>query len=193
MIVPFVWTDVMSQGFVCHLDSALRRIPSFLSSTFWPTSIPPSFSWASLRSASRCLCYPIFCQSAMNRMSNSISCLNIAARGKHLSTVWEVKQTAHAASDKKTSMSLGLTVSAILSLDMHNMFPRTAWIHLSIAFACGFLTLVGLRLIPYVLHRDWKWSLNLFLLLYIMYCQCGYLINQVSYTRLLIWAELLSK
>ncbi len=36
-IVPFVWTDVMSQGFLCHLDSALRRIPSFLSSTFWPT------------------------------------------------------------------------------------------------------------------------------------------------------------
>ncbi len=37
VIVPFVWTDVMSQGFLCHLDSALQRIPSFLSSTFWPT------------------------------------------------------------------------------------------------------------------------------------------------------------
>jgi hypothetical protein len=34
MIVPFVWTDVMSQCFLGHLDSALRRIPSFLSSTF---------------------------------------------------------------------------------------------------------------------------------------------------------------
>ncbi len=37
MIVPFVWTVVMSQGFLCHLDSALRRIPSFRNSTFWPT------------------------------------------------------------------------------------------------------------------------------------------------------------
>ncbi len=37
LIVLFVWTDVMSQGFLCHLDSVLWRISSFRSSTFWPT------------------------------------------------------------------------------------------------------------------------------------------------------------
>ena len=34
-------------------------------------------------------------------------------------------QTAHAASDKKTSMSLAFTNSAISSLDVRNMFLRT--------------------------------------------------------------------
>jgi hypothetical protein len=48
---------------------------------------------------------------------------------------------AHAASDKKTSMSLAFTVLAISSSDVHNMFSRTACIHSSIAFACGFLIL----------------------------------------------------
>ncbi len=91
------------------------------------------------------------------------------------------------------SLSLSFTVSAILSLDVHNMFPRTAWIRSSIAFACAFLTLDGLRFIPHILHRDRKWTLNLLPLLYIMYWQRGYLLNQVLYTRLLIWAELLSK
>ncbi len=38
----------------------------------------------------------------------------------------------------------------------------------NIAFACGFLSLVGLRFIPYVLHRDWKWSLNSLPLSYII-------------------------
>jgi hypothetical protein len=33
---------------------------------------------------------------------------------------------AHAASDKKTSMSLGFTVLAISNSDVHNMFPITA-------------------------------------------------------------------
>ncbi len=62
----------------------------------------------------------------MNGMSNSISCPNIAAPGEALSTVWYVKGTAYAASDKKTSMSLAFTVLAILSSDVRNMFSRTA-------------------------------------------------------------------
>jgi hypothetical protein len=48
------------------------------------------------------------------------------------------------------------------------MFPRTAWIRSSIAFTCGFVTLVGLHFIPHVLHRDRKWSLNLLPLSYIL-------------------------
>jgi hypothetical protein len=47
-----------------------------------------------------------------------------------------------------------------------------------IAFTCGFLTLVGLPFMPYVLHRAQKWSLNLLPLLYIKYQQCWYLLNQ---------------
>ncbi len=103
------------------------------------------------------------------------------------------RANAHAVSNKKTSMSLAFTVSAISSWDVRNMFQRTAWICSNIAFDCGFLTLVGLCFIPYVLHRGRKWSLNLLPLLYIKYQQYGYLLNQVLYTKLLIWAELLSK
>ncbi len=77
----------------------------------------------------------------MNGMSNNISHPNIAAPGEALSTVWWVERMAHAASDKKMSMSLGFTISAILSLDVRNMFPMMARIRSSIAFACGFLTL----------------------------------------------------
>ncbi len=100
---------------------------------------------------------------------------------------------AHAASDKKMSMSLAFINSAILSLDVCNMFATTAWKCSSIAFVCGFLTLVSLCFIPYVLHREWKWSLNSLLFLYIKYQQHGYLLNQVLYTRLLVCAGILSK
>jgi hypothetical protein len=90
-------------------------------------------------------------------------------------------------------MQLAFANPAMSSLDVRNMFPRTVSICYSIAFACGFLTLVGLRFIGYVSHRDWKWSLHLLLLLYIRYQQRGYLLNQVLYTRLTICAELLLK
>ncbi len=60
---------------------------------------------------------------------------------------------AHAASDRKTPMSLGFTELAITISVVRSMFITTAWIHSSIAFACGFLTLVGLRVMPYESHR----------------------------------------
>jgi hypothetical protein len=62
----------------------------------------------------------------MNGMSNNISCPNIAAPKEVLSTEWWVERMAHAASDKKMSMSLGFTISAISSSDVRNMFPMTA-------------------------------------------------------------------
>jgi hypothetical protein len=148
---------------------------------------------ALVRSVRCCLCSPIFFQSAMNGMLKSMSHPNIAAPGDVLCTVCYVEQIAYATSDKKTSISLVFTNSAISSLYVRNMFPRTAWICSSKAFACGFLTPVGLRFIPHVSHLEQKWSLNSLPLLYIKYQQCGYLINQVIYTRLLICAELLSK
>ncbi len=67
-----------------------------------------------------------FFQSAMNRMSNSISHPKIAAPDEAFNTVWWVEQTAHAASDKKMSKSLALTNSAILSLAVCSMFVNTA-------------------------------------------------------------------
>ncbi len=48
-------------------------------------------------------------------------------------------------SDGKTSMTLGFTESAILISAGRSMFIVNAWIHSSIAFTSGFLTLVGLR------------------------------------------------
>ncbi len=99
---------------------------------------------------------------------------------------------AHAAADKKTSMSLGFSELAILISAVRSMFITTAWIRSSIAFSCGFLTLVGLRFMSYESHRARKWSLNLLPLLSIIKRHLGYLLNQVLYIRLLICAEDLS-
>ena len=74
---------------------------------------------------------------------------------------------AHAASDKKMLTSLGFTESAISISAVRSMFMTTAWIRSSIAFACGFLTLVGLRFMPCESHRAQKGSLNSLPLSYI--------------------------
>ncbi len=98
-----------------------------------------------------------FFQSAMNGRPQSISCPNIAALGEALSTVWWIEQMAHAVSHRKILMSLGFTELSISLSALCNKFITTAWIRSSIAFACGFLTLTGLCLMPYVLHGAWKW------------------------------------
>ncbi len=59
-------------------------------------------------------------------MSYSISCPNIYAPCEAFSTVWWVEQKAHAASDKKISISLALNNSAISSLAVQSMFVNTA-------------------------------------------------------------------
>jgi hypothetical protein len=58
-------------------------------------------------------------------MSNSMSHPNIAAPGEAFNTVWWVEQMAHAASDKKMSMSLALTKLAISSSAVRSMFVNT--------------------------------------------------------------------
>ncbi len=73
------------------------------------------------------------------------------------------------ASAKKMSMSLALIDLAISSLAVRSMFVNTAWICSSMAFACGFLMLVGLHFMPYVVHRARKYNLNSLSLLYIKY------------------------
>ena len=62
----------------------------------------------------------------MNRISKSMSHPNIAAPGEAFNNVWLVEQMAHAASDKKTSLSLAFTNLAILSLAVLSMFVNTA-------------------------------------------------------------------
>jgi hypothetical protein len=60
-------------------------------------------------------------------------------------------------------------------------------------FARGFLTVVGLCLIPYDSHRHLKCSLNSLPLLYIKWQHRGYLHNQVLFTNLAMRSEVLSK
>ncbi len=90
-------------------------------------------------------------------------------------------------------MSSGVTESAISDSAVHSICPSTWCTHSNIPFACGFLTVVGLRLIPYDSHRYSKWSLNSLPLLYIKWCHCGYLHNQVLFTNLAMRSEVLSK
>ncbi len=100
---------------------------------------------------------------------------------------------AHAALSRKTSSSLGETESAISSSKVRNIFHRTWCTRSYIAFACGFLTVVGLRFIPYESHRCSKCNLNSELLLYIIHRHLGYRLNQVLFTNFAILSELLSK
>ncbi len=87
---------------------------------------PALFSWAVLRSVSLCLCSPTIFQSAMNRMSNSISHPNITAPGEAFKSVWWVEQMTRAASAKKMLISLALTDLAISSSAVYSMFVNTA-------------------------------------------------------------------
>ncbi len=148
LIVPFVWTGVIVHGSFWYLDS--------LTSTFWPTWYPALIFAGSVKISQFCLYSSILFQSAMNKHQRA--CL-----------VQILEKMAHAAYDRKTSMSLGFTELAISISAVCNMFITTAWIRSSTAFACGFLILVGLQLMSYVLHRAQKKSLNLLLLSYIKY------------------------
>ncbi len=67
----------------------------------------------------------------------------------------------HDAFVRTASMSLGATESAISISEVQIIVITTWCICSSIAFACGFLMLVGLGITPYDSHRAKKWSLNL--------------------------------
>ncbi len=67
---------------------------------------------------------------------------------------------AHDTFVRIVSMSLGAIESAILISEVRTIVITTWWIRSSIAFACGFLMLVGLGFIPYDSHNEMKWSLN---------------------------------
>ncbi len=89
-------------------------------------------------------------------MSNHMSVPNTAVPCDDFSTVWYVEQIAHAALTRKSSIISASTVSCMSKLDVRNMSVKTPWIRSSIAFACGFLIVVGLCLSPYESHRDSK-------------------------------------
>ena len=82
--------------------------------------------------------------------------------------------------------------NAILISAVRSICPITWCTRSNIAFACGFLTVVGLRFIQYESHRCSKCNLNSLPLSYIKYLQCGYLHNQVLFTRRAMRSELLS-
>ncbi len=65
--------------------------------------------------------------------------------------------------------------------------------HSQMAFACGFLILVGLRFLPYELHNVLKCNLNSDPLSYIKQQPCRYLHNQILLTNQLIRSDDLSK
>ena len=54
---------------------------------------------------------------------------------------------------------IGVTESVILISAVHSICPRTLCTHSNIAFACGFLIVVGLRLIPYEPQRYSKFNI----------------------------------
>ncbi len=78
--------------------------------------------------------------------------------------------------------------------EMRIIVPRTWWMHSQMAFACGFLIVVGVCFMPYDSHNVSKCNLNSDLLLYIKYWHLGYLHNQILLTtNQLIWLDYLSK
>ncbi len=93
----------------------------------------------------------------------------------------------------KTSKSLGVTESVISNSAVHSIYPSTWCTHSNMPFARGFLTVVGLRVIPYDSHRFSKCSLNSLPLSYIKWQHRRYLHNQVLFTNLAVRSEVLSK
>ena len=100
---------------------------------------------------------------------------------------------AHAALSRKTSTSSGFTESAMSVSAVRSICPRTWCTCSKIAFACGFLIVVGLRLIPYESHQYLKFNLNSLPLSYTRYRHLGYLLNQNLLTNRALQSELLLK
>ncbi len=90
-------------------------------------------------------------------------------------------------------MSAGSTDSAMSISEVRIIVPRTWWMRSHMAFAWGFLIMVGLRFMPYELHNVSKCNLNSDPLSYIKWWHCGYLHNQILLTNLAIWLDDLSK
>ncbi len=122
-----------------------------------------------------------------------MSRLNIAAPGEAFYTVWYVEQIAHAALSMNVSMSAGWTEFAMSNSEVRIIVPKTWCTRSQMAFACGFLIVVGLRLMPYESHNVSKCNLNSDPLSYIIDQHYGYLHNQILLTNRLIQSDDLSK
>ncbi len=104
-------------------------------------------------------------------------------------------QMAHAVLSRRTLTPLGVTEMVILISAVHSICLRTWCTCSNIAFACGFLIVVGLRLIliQHESNRYSKFNLNSLPLLYTKYQHLVYLLNQNLLTNQAIQSELLSK
>jgi hypothetical protein len=100
---------------------------------------------------------------------------------------------AHAVLSRKTSTSSGVTESAILISAVRNICPRTLCTCSNIAYACGFLIVVGLCLILYESYRYSKFNLNSLPLCYTRYQHLGFLLNRNLLTNRAMRSELFSK
>ncbi len=100
---------------------------------------------------------------------------------------------AYAALSRKTLTSSGVTESAVSNSAVRSIWPSTWCTHSNMPFACVFLTVLGLHVIPYDSHRYLKCSLNALPLSYIKWQHRGYLHNQMLFTNLTIRSEVLSK
>ena len=100
---------------------------------------------------------------------------------------------AHDAFARSASMSMGATELAMSISEVQAIAITTLCICSSIAFACGFLMLVGFCLTLYESHRASQLSLNSLPLSYIIFLQRGYLLNQHLLNKWLIMNEDLSK
>ncbi len=93
-------------------------------------------------------------------MSKSMSHPNIAAPGEAFNTLWYVEQISHAVSLINVSVSAGSTELAMSISEVRIIIPRTWWMRSQMAFACGFLIVVGLRSMAYKSHNVSKRNLN---------------------------------
>jgi hypothetical protein len=107
--------------------------------------------------------------------------------------VWYVERIAYAALSMNVLMSAGWTESAMSNSEVRIMVSKTWWMRSQMAFACGFLIVVGLCFMPYESHNVSKCNLNSYMLSYIKYWHLGYLHNQILLTNRLIWSDDLSK
>ena len=89
-------------------------------------------------------------------MSNNMFQPTMAALGEAFSTVWYVEQMAQAAFVMNASISLGSTEGAMSTSAVWSIDEITRCTCSRIAFTVGFLTLVGLLMIPNDSHRALK-------------------------------------
>ncbi len=152
LIVPCIWTVIIVHGSLQYLDSDLWRIPSLTWVVYlWLCNCNRCnvCSHACCYDLSVIACDLIFC-SSWPWMECQRACL-IRIQGFKYCMIG----TANG-----PSCIVKEDIDIIRGQEMHNICPRTWCMRSSIAFTCGFFTMVGLCFLPYESHRCSKCNLN---------------------------------